>query len=126
MHNHSNKGSKLQRERDQRNALIKNLATSLITDEQITTTTPKAKTVTPYVEKLITHAKKGTLASRRIVISKLDTIEAAHKLCDEIAPATKARTSGYLRIESAPRRSGDHAAMSTVSFVDSLSQKGKE
>lgn len=125
MHNHSSKGSKLQRKRDQRNALVKNLATSLILEESITTTRPKAKTVVPYVEKLITHAKKNTLHGRRLIISSLDTVEAAHKLQDVIAPALDKRTSGYLRIERSVTRKGDNTQLNTISFVDQLPE-GKE
>src|SRR6202451_3584145 len=99
MHRHGYKGRKFHRERDQRRALIKGLADSLIRDESIETTLPKAKEVVPYMEKLITKAKKGDLHNRRLVISGLQTITSAHKLVDEIAPKLKARTSGHLRIE---------------------------
>lgn len=126
MHNHSSKGFKLQRKRDQRNALVKNLANSLILEESITTTRPKAKTVVPYVEKLITHAKKNTLHGRRIIISSLDTLEAAHKLQDVIAPATGARSSGYLRIERSTSRKGDNTQLATISFVDAIPEAQSE
>ena len=86
MHRHGYQGRKLHRERDQRRALIKGLADSLVKYETIETTLPKAKEVVPYVEKLITKAKKGDLHSRRQVISGLQTLESAHKLVDELAP----------------------------------------
>ena len=86
MHRHGYKGRKFGRERDQRNALIKGLADSLVKYEKIETTLPKAKEVVPYIEKLITKAKKGDLHNRRQVIAGLQTPESAHKLVDELAP----------------------------------------
>lgn len=120
MHRHGYQGRKLHRERDQRRALIKGLADSLIKYESITTTLPKAKETLPYVEKLITKAKKGDLHNRRIIISKLQTLESAHKLIDEIAPKLKARNSGYLRINKLNSRRGDNTEMASISFVDDL------
>lgn len=120
MHRHGYKGRKFGRERDQRRALMKGLAEALIIHESIETTTPKAKELRPYVEKLITKAKKGSLHDRRQVISKLHTISTAHKLVDEIAPKLGERNSGYLRIEATRLRRGDNAAMSRISFVDDL------
>ena len=120
MHRHGYKGSKFHRERDQRNALIKGLADSLVKYESIETTLPKAKAVVPYVEKLITKAKKGDLHNRRMVIQGLQTIESAHKLVDEIAPKLKGRDSGHLRIEKTAARRGDNAQLARVSFVDDL------
>lgn len=120
MHRHGYQGRKLHRERDQRNALIKGLADSLVKYETIETTLPKAKEVLPYVEKLITKAKKGDLHNRRQVISGLQTLESAHKLVDDIAPKLKGRVSGHLRIERTALRRGDNAQMARVSFVDDL------
>lgn len=122
MHRHQYKGRKLHRERDQREALVKGLADSLIKYESIETTLPKAKEVVPYVEKLITKAKKGDLHNRRQVISGLQTIASAHKLVDELAPKLKARTSGHLRIERTALRRGDNAQLARVSFVDDLKE----
>ncbi|HSX16530.1 MAG TPA: 50S ribosomal protein L17 [Patescibacteria group bacterium] len=122
MHRHGYKGRKLHRERDQRTALVKGLADSLVKYESIETTLPKAKEVVPYVEKLITKAKKGDLHNRRMVISDLQTIESAHKLVDEIAPKLKGRTSGHLRIERTRTRRGDNAQLARVSFVDDLKE----
>lgn len=122
MHRHGYKGTKFHRELGPRRALIKGLADSLIKYESIETTLPKAKEVVPYVERLITKAKKGGLHSRRQVISSLHTVESAHKLVDDIAPKLKARNSGYFRIEKTNYRRGDHAQMARVSFVDDLKQ----
>ena len=119
MHRHGYKGRKFHRETDQRRALMKSLATSLIEHGSIETTEPKAKELRPYVEKLITKAKKGDLHSRRLVISKLHTIESAHLLFDEIAPRIK-RDSGYLRIERTRNRRGDNAQMAVIEFVDDV------
>lgn len=121
MHRHGYKGRKFGREKDERNALIKSLANSLVLEESIETTLPKAKEVLPYVEKLITKAKKGDLHNRRQVIASLMTLEAAHKLVDEIAPKLKGRTSGHLRIERTRLRRGDNAQLASISFVDDLS-----
>ena len=120
MHRHGYQGRKFHRERDQRRALIKGLADSLVKYESIETTLPKAKEVVPYVEKLITKAKKGDLHNRRQVISGLQTVATAHKLVDEIAPKLKGRESGHLRIEKTSLRRGDNAQLARVSFVDDL------
>ena len=122
MHRHGYKGRKFGRERDQREALIKSLAESLIIHESIETTLEKAKDLRPYVEKLVTKAKKGGLHNRRQIIKSLQTLDAAHKLVDEIAPKIE-RTSGYLRIVKTDARRGDNAQMARISFVDDLSAK---
>lgn len=122
MHRHGYKGKKFNRERDQRNALVKGLTESLVRDESIETTLPKAKELVPYAEKLITKAKKGDLHNRRQVISSLSTLNSAHKLVDEIAPKLKGRVSGHLRIEKTRLRRGDNAQMARVSFVDDLKE----
>lgn len=122
MHRHGYKGRKFHRERDQREALIKSLAESLIKYESIETTLPKAKEIVPYVEKLITKAKKGDLHNRRLIISDLQTVATAHKLVDEIAPKLKGRTSGHLRVVRTRMRRGDNAQLARVSFVDDLKE----
>jgi large subunit ribosomal protein L17 len=122
MHRHGYQGRKFHRERDQRNALIKSLADSLIKYESIETTLPKAKEVVPYVEKLITKAKKGDLYNRRQIIADLQTVTSAHKLVDEIAPKLSGRSSGHLRIVKTALRRGDHAQLARVSFVDDLQE----
>ncbi len=120
MHRHGYKGRKFGRETDQRRALIKGLADSLVKYETIETTLEKAKEVAPYVEKLITKAKKGDLHNRRQVLSGLQTIASAHKLVDEIAPKLTGRNSGHLRITKTRTRRGDNAQLAKVSFVDDL------
>lgn len=120
MHRHGYQGRKLHRERDQRRALLKGLADSLIKYESIETTLPKAKEVVPYLEKLITKAKKGDLHNRRQVVSSLQTVASAHKLVDEIAPKLTLRSSGHLRIVKTVNRRGDNAQLARISFVDDI------
>ena len=125
MHRHGYKGRKLGRERDQRKALIKGLATSLVMEERIETTLPKAKELVRYIEKLITKAKKGDLANRRAVIAGLSTQVAAFKLVDQIAPQLTGRTSGHVRVERTRLRVGDGAQMAIIEFVDELKDMPK-
>ncbi|MBR3233310.1 50S ribosomal protein L17 [Candidatus Saccharibacteria bacterium] len=122
MHRHGYKGRKFGRETDQRRALTRGLMCSLITHQSITTTTARAKEIRRETEKLITIAKKGGLANRRLLISRLNSIEAADLLIDEIAPQIK-RGSGYLRIERAGYRKGDNTELSEISFVDDIELK---
>jgi large subunit ribosomal protein L17 len=122
MHRHGYQGRKFHRERDQRRALMKGLADSLVKYESIETTLPKAKEVVPYIEKLITKAKKGDLHNRRQVIAGLQTVESAHKLVDEIAPKLTGRSSGHVRVERTDTRRGDNAQLARVSFVDDLKE----
>jgi len=119
MHRHGYKGRKFGRETDQRRALLRGLMCSLIKYQSITVTLARAKEMRRYTEKLITIAKKGGLANRRLLISRLDNLEVADLLMDVIAPQIK-RNSGYLRIERTGFRKGDHAEMATISFVDSI------
>jgi large subunit ribosomal protein L17 len=121
-HRHGNKGRKFGRETDQRRALIKGLASALIDHTSIKTTLPKAKEIVPYVEKLITKAKKGDVHNRRLIISKVATVSSANTLVDEIAPKLHARSSGHLRIVKEEARRGDNAPMARVSFVDDLKE----
>ncbi len=125
MHRHGYKGRKFGRERDQRRALMKGLATSLVEHGEIETTLPKAKELVRYIEKLITKAKKGDLANRRHVIAGLSTQAAAFKLVDEIAPQLAGRTSGHVRVERTRLRIGDGAQMATIGFVDELKEVAK-
>ena len=92
---------------------------SLIKYQSITTTLARAKEIRRSTEKLITMAKKGDLHHRRLVIARLNDLEAATLLVDVIAPQIK-RDSGYLRIERAGFRRGDNAEMGTISFVDEI------
>lgn len=126
MHRHGYKGRKFGRETDQRRALIKGLATSLVMEERIETTLPKAKELVRYIEKLITKAKKGDLANQRAVIAGLSTQVAAVKLVDQIAPQLSGRTSGHVRVERTRLRVGDGAQMAIIEFVDELKAMPKE
>ncbi len=125
MHRHGYQGRKFNRQKDQRRALMKALAESLIKYESIETTFHKGKEVIPYVEKMITKAKRNSLHDRRLIIRNLQTVESAHKLIDEITPKLSARNSGYLRIKRTTLRRGDNAQMGRVEFVDSLAAKPK-
>lgn len=120
MHRHGYIGRKFGRERDQRRALMKGLATSLVIHEKIETTYPKAKELVRYIEKLITKAKKGDLANRRRVIAGLSTQDAAFKLFDVIAPQLTARNSGHVRVVRTRLRVGDGAQMAIIEFVDEI------
>jgi large subunit ribosomal protein L17 len=126
MHSHGNLGRKFGRERDQRAALIKGLATSVVVYGRIETTLQKAKEVVPYLEDLITKAKKGDLHNRRHVLAGLSTVAAAHKLVDEIAPKLTGRTSGHLRIKQTRLRVGDNAQLAEVSFVDDITAAAEQ
>ena len=120
MHRHGYKGRKFGRETDQRLALTRGLMCSLIKYQSITTTLARAKEIRRSTEKLITMAKKGGLHNRRLIIARLNDLEAATLLMDYIAPQIK-RDSGYLRIEHAGYRRGDNSEMGTISFVDEIS-----
>ena len=119
MHRHGYKGRKFGRETDQRLALTRGLQCSLIKYTSITTTLARAKEIRRSTEKLITMAKKGGLHNRRLIIARLNDLEAATLLIDVIAPQIK-RDSGYLRIEHAGFRRGDNSEMGTISFVDEI------
>lgn len=125
MHRHGYKGRKFGRETDQRRALKRGLIKALIEHTEITTTLARAKEIRRETEKLITIAKKGGLANRRLLISRLDDIKTADLLMNVIAPQIK-RDSGYLRIERAGFRRGDNAEMGTISFVDNIDLTKKE
>lgn len=119
MHRHGYKGRKFGRETDQRLALRRGLERALIEHQSITTTLARAKEMRRETEKLITIAKKGGLANRRLLISRLDDIKTADLLMDVIAPQIK-RDSGYLRIERAGFRRGDNTEMAVIEFVDPI------
>lgn len=124
MHRHGYKGRKFGRETDQRLALTRGLTCSLIKYQTITTTLARAKEIRRSTEKLITLAKKGGLANRRLIIARLNDIETADLLVDVIAPQIK-RDSGYLKIEHSGYRRGDNSEMGTISFVDEISLEKK-
>ena len=117
MHRNAYKSRKFGRERDQRRALLKGLAESLVVYESIETTSSKAKELVSYAEKLITKAKKGGLSNRRAIISALQTKTAASKLMDEITPKLKPNPSGHLRIARTVNRRGDNVQLAKVSFL---------
>ena len=122
MHRHGYKGRKFGRETDERKALTRGLMCALIEHQSITTTLARAKEIRRSVEKLVTIAKKGGLANRRLLIARLNSIETADFLMDKLAPQIK-RDSGYLRIERAENRKGDNTEMATISFVDEFEFK---
>lgn len=124
MHRHGYKGRKFGRETDQRLALKRGLMRALIENQSITTTLARAKEIRREAEKLITIAKKGGLSNRRLLIARLDDMQATDLLMDVIAPQIK-RDSGYLRIERAGYRRGDNSEMATISFVDSINTTKK-
>jgi large subunit ribosomal protein L17 len=117
MHRHSYTGRKLQLAAAPRRALVRGQLTSLVLHEAITTTEAKAKEVAPRFERLVTTAKKGTVASSRNLRRELLTEPATQKLLQELLPAFKERHGGYTRIiKLAPRR-GDNAPMAQLSLV---------
>jgi ribosomal protein L17 len=109
---------KLNRTSEHRKAMFANMASSLIEHEQIVTTLPKAKDLRPIIEKLVTLAKKGDLASRRRAISKLRNKDMAKKLFDVLGPRYEERNGGYVRIMKAGFRHGDNAPMAVIEFVE--------
>lgn len=124
MHRHGYKGRKFGRERDQRKALMRGLSIALIKHGAIETTLPKAKELRPYVEKMVTKARRGTLADRRDLIAETN-VDTTNRLVDVIAPSMK-RDSGYLRIEKLNQfRVGDNAEMARIEFVDEIKEVEK-
>ena len=115
---HHNNVRKFGRTSSQRQALMKGLILALIAHGKIETTEAKAKELRPAIEKMITKANMGTLASRRIVISRLYNLTAeANKLINDIAPKYKTRAGGYTRITKLPRRAGDASKMAVIEFI---------
>ena len=118
---------KLGRTSAHRTAMFANMAASLIKHEQIVTTLPKAKELRPFVEKLVTLAKRGDLHARRIAISRVRDVEQVGKLFSTIGPRYGARSGGYIRVLKAGYRYGDNAPMAVIEFVDrDPSEKGKD
>ena len=115
---HKIKGKKLNRTSSHRKALFKNMAQAIIKHEQIITTLPKAKTMKPIVEKLITLAKKGSLHARRQAYSKLQDEKMVTKLFETLATRYADRAGGYTRVLKAGYRYGDAAAMAVIELVD--------
>jgi large subunit ribosomal protein L17 len=120
-------GRKLQRTSSHRTALFRNMAAALIKHEQITTTTAKAKELRPYVEKLVTLAKKGGLSNRRIAHSRIMDEAQERKLFDVLAERYASRNGGYTRIIKAGIRQSDAAAIAVIEFVDrDVAAKGQD
>ena len=115
---HKIKGKKLNRTSSHRKALFKNMAQAIIKHEQIITTLPKAKTMKPIMDKLITLAKKGSLHARRQAFSKLRDDKMVTKLFGTLASRYADRTGGYTRVLKAGFRYGDSAAMAVIELVD--------
>ncbi|HET6538431.1 MAG TPA: 50S ribosomal protein L17 [Sphingopyxis sp.] len=120
-------GRKLQRTSAHRTAMFRNMSASLIKHEQITTTVAKAKELRPYVEKLITLAKRGGLANRRLAQSRLMDDAQLKKLFDTLAERYKDRNGGYTRVIKAGIRASDAAPIAIIEFVDrDVSAKGQD
>ena len=120
-------GRKLQRTSSHRAALFRNMAAALIKHEQITTTTAKAKELRPYIEKLVTLAKRGGLSNRRLAQSRLMDDAQLDKLFDVIGPRYADRDGGYTRVIKAGIRSSDAAPIAVIEFVDrDLAAKGQD
>jgi large subunit ribosomal protein L17 len=124
---HGIHGRKLQRKTGHRKALFRNMAAALIKHEQILTTAPKAKELRPYVEKLITLAKRGGLSNRRLAMSRLGDETQLKKLFDVLAERYADRDGGYTRVIKAGYRGSDAAAMAVIEFVDrDIDAKGQD
>lgn len=114
---HRNTGTSLGRKKGPREAMIRNLATSIVLYEKVKTTETKAKTIKPIVEKYVTKCKKNDLHTRRQLLSFFYDENAVKKLLEEVGPRYKERPGGYLRITKLGRRQGDNAPMVEISFV---------
>ena len=124
---HKSGGRKLQRTSAHRIAMFRNMSASLIKHEQITTTVAKAKELRPYVEKLVTLAKRGGLANRRLAQSRLMDDTQLRKLFDVLADRYKDRNGGYIRIIKAGIRASDAAPIAIIEFVDrDVDAKGQD
>ncbi|MDI3314691.1 MAG: 50S ribosomal protein L17 [Mycobacterium sp.] len=111
------KGRRLGGSSSHQKAMLANLATSLFEHGRIRTTEPKARALRPYAEKLITHAKKGTLHHRREVLKKIRDKDVVHTLFAEIGPFFADRDGGYTRIIKVEPRQGDNAPMAVIELV---------
>ena len=114
---HLKSGRKLSRRKDHRKAMLANLAVSLVKNDRIQTTDAKAKEVRPFVERMVTFAKRGDLHARRVVLSRLKNTTAVKKLFDEIGPRYTNRFGGYTRIIKLGFRHGDNSPISLIEFV---------
>ena len=124
---HKIAGRKLQRKSGHRTALLRNLSASLIKHEQITTTVAKAKELRPYVEKLITLAKRGGLSNRRLAHARMLDETQEKKLFDVLAQRYAGRDGGYARVIKAGFRASDAAPMAIIELVDrDVAAKGQD
>jgi large subunit ribosomal protein L17 len=122
---HKLKRKKLNRDSSHRCAMLANMAISLIVHEQIKTTLAKAKVLRPYLERLVTKAKKNSIASVKDIKSRVRDITASKKLMSVLADRYKFRSGGYIRIVKAGFRPGDMAPVAYIEFVDrDVSAKG--
>ncbi|HYF97931.1 MAG TPA: 50S ribosomal protein L17 [Coxiellaceae bacterium] len=115
---HRKSGKKLNRNSSHRKAMFKNMSASMLKHELIKTTLVKAKELRRFVEPLITMAKEDTVAKRRLAFARLRDAEAVAKLFTVVAPRSKTRQGGYLRIIKCGLRAGDKAPMAYVEWVD--------
>ena len=115
---HRNSNRKLNRTSSHRQAMLRNMANSLLRHEVIKTTLPKAKELRRIAEPLITLGKSATLANRRLAFSRLRDRDIVGKLFNELGPRYNARPGGYLRILKCGFRDGDNAPMALVELVD--------
>ncbi|GJL97813.1 MAG: 50S ribosomal protein L17 [Hyphobacterium sp.] len=109
---------KLGRTTSHRKAMFANMSASLIEHEQIVTTLPKAKEMKPFMDKLITLAKRGDLHARRQAISKVRDVAQVGKLFETLGPRYSERSGGYTRVLKAGFRHGDNAPMAVIELVD--------
>lgn len=115
---HGKKNRKFGRKVNVRRGFIRSLAIAMLTYEKIKTTEARAKELRPYIEKLLTKAKVGDVAARRLIRARLGNQESlANKLVDEIAPRYENRNGGYTRITKMPQRKGDASPMAIIEFV---------
>ncbi len=115
---HYRKKRKFGRKANVRRGFIRSLAIALIENERIVTTEARAKELRPYIEKLVTKAKRGELADRRLIAARLgNQATLASKLVDEIAPRYRERNGGYTRIIKLPQRAGDASPIALIEFL---------
>jgi large subunit ribosomal protein L17 len=124
---HRNSGRKLNVTQSHRTAMFANMMAALIKHEQITTTLPKAKSIRPVMEKLVTLSRRNDLHSRRLAISQIRDLDQVKKLFEVIGPRYASRPGGYTRVLKAGFRFGDNAPLAVIEFVDRDPEaKGKD
>ena len=114
--NHSKAGRKFGREKKVRDSLLKSLALALVMENKIKTTDAKARSLRPFVEKLVTTGRLGTVASRRNLVSKIGAI-GAEKIMKDVSPKYVGRSGGYTRITKLPWRISDGSLMAVIEFI---------